>query len=393
MLNVLFAGSPECAVPSLEAVARKHRIVAVLTNPAAPQGRSKELVPTPVAACAIRLIEEGIIAPGTPIFTPEKLTQEVRDAIAATKPDILACFAYGKIFGPKTLALFPMGAVNVHPSLLPRWRGSTPVPAAILALDAETGITVQKMALEMDAGDIIVQTRFPLDGTETAEALLARAAAEGAPLLVESLDRLEAGTASLTKQNEADATYCTMLKKEDGEIDWTKSAKSISAQIRAFTPWPGAFTTAMPVGTASGGTAGGEGQTLLILDAHEYRGPAGGASDTLRGDLQSAHAGGVSPRGENTALRGDLPSGKSPDDAGLPAHRGGVSPRGETPDQSGSQAGLVLGIDKKEGILVQTGEGLLALGRLQWRTKKPLDWKSFLNGTRDFINSRLGKQI
>ena len=352
MLNVLFAGSPECAVPSLEAVARKHRIVAVLTNPAAPQGRSKELVPTPVAACAIRLIEEGIIAPGTPIFTPEKLTQEARDAIAATKPDILACFAYGKIFGPKTLALFPMGAVNVHPSLLPRWRGSTPVPAAILALDAETGITVQKMALEMDAGDIIVQTRFPLDGTETAESLLSRAAAEGAPLLVESLDRLEAGTASLTKQNETDATYCSMLKKEDGEIDWTQSAKSISAQIRAFTPWPGAFTTAV-AGAASGGTAGGEAQTLLILDAHEYRGPSGAASDSVHG----------------------------------------VSPLGESPDQSGPQPGLVLGIDKKEGILVQTGEGILALGRLQWRTKKPLDWKSFLNGTRDFINSRLGKHI
>jgi methionyl-tRNA formyltransferase len=367
MLNVLFAGSPECAVPSLEAVARKHRVVAVLTNPAAPQGRSKELVPTPVAACAARLIKEGAIEAGTPILTPEKLTQDVRDAIAATKPDILACFAYGKIFGPKTLAIFPKGAVNVHPSLLPRWRGSTPVPAAILACDAETGITVQKMALEMDAGDIIVQTRFPLNGTETAETLLARAAAEGAPLLVESLDLLEAGKATLTKQNEADATYCSMLKKEDGEIDWTKSAKSISAQIRAFTPWPGAFTTAFPSGTAS---AAGEPQTLLILDAHEYAGPAGAvdretSANTLRG---------VSPVGETKALREDLPSGKSS-------------------DEEGRQPGFVIGIDKKEGILVQTGEGLLALGRLQWRTKKPLDWKSFLNGTREFINSTLGKQI
>src|SRR5574344_1052098 len=157
MLKVVFAGSHACAVPALEATAKHHRIVAVLTNPPAPAGRSATPIPTPVHAAALALQERGIIQPGTPILTPERITDDLRAAIAATAPDCMACFAYGKIFGPKTLALFPMGAFNLHPSLLPRWRGCAPVPAAILAGDGETGITVQKMALEMDSGDILAQ--------------------------------------------------------------------------------------------------------------------------------------------------------------------------------------------------------------------------------------------
>ena len=339
MLNVLFAGSPECAVPSLEAIARKHRIVAVLTNPSAPAGRSGEPVPTPVAQAAARLMQEGIIAPGTPILTPLKITQETRDAIAGTKPDIMACFAYGKIFGPKTLSLFPLGAINLHPSLLPRWRGCAPVPAAILARDRETGITIQKMSLGMDEGDIIVQTKITLDGTETADSLLARAARDGAPLLVDVLDRFEKGPVEAVPQNGADATYCAMLKKEDGKIRWTDSAADIDARIRAFSPWPGAFTAA------------GD-KTLLILKAHVYTGDTTGASFAA-----------------GTFASGDSASGAS-----------GV----ETP-------GKVAGVDKKEGILVQTGSGLLALECLQWRTKKALDWKSFLNGSRNFPGTILGQ--
>ncbi len=327
MLNVLFAGSPECAVPSLEALASSHRVVAVLTNPPAAKGRSGAPVPTPVHACAERLKAEGLIPAEAPILTPEKLTQDVRDAIAAAGPDLMACFAYGKIFGPKTLALFPKGAVNLHPSLLPRWRGSTPVPASILARDPETGITVQWMALGMDEGDIIAQTRFPLDGTETAGSLLDRAAAEGAPLLVEALDRIEAGTAASTPQT-GEATYCTTLNKEDGEIDWTRPALEIDALIRAFSPWPGAYTAA--------------GEATLIIHRAKP----------------------------------------------LPA----VAPTGGSATAGAPPAGTVLGIDKKNGILVQTGEGVLALETLQWRTKKVLDWKSFMNGSRNFPGTVLGSE-
>jgi len=320
MLNVLFAGSPECAVPSLEAIARRHRIVAVLTNPPAPAGRSGQPVATPVALAAERLIAEGLIEAGTPILTPSKINDEARAAIAALTPDIMACFAYGKIFGPKTLALFPLGAINLHPSLLPRWRGCAPVPAAILARDAETGITIQKMALEMDAGDVIIQKKIALDGTETSETLLDRAAREGAPLIVEAIDRYEKGPVEATAQNGENATYSAMLRKEDGEIDWNATAADIDAKIRAYSPWPGAFTS-------SGGNV------LLVHKAHVH------ATDG-------------------------------------------------TPDAT---PGKVLGVDKKAGILVQTGSGVLALEILQWRTKKALDFKSFLNGTRNFPDLILGQ--
>ncbi len=336
MLNILFAGSPECAVPSLEAVARKHRIVAVLTNPAAPSGRSRVPVSTPVALEAQRLKEEGIIPADCLILTPEKINDEVRQAIASVKPDIMACFAYGKIFGPKTLALFPLGAVNLHPSLLPRWRGCAPVPAAILARDSETGITIQKMAIEMDAGDIIIQKKLPLDGSETAESLLERAAAEGAPLLVQALDLFEKGEVTGKTQNSEESTYCTMLCKDDGKIDWAASASDIDARIRAFTPWPGAFTN-----------AGDE--VLLILKAKPYTGEV----------LPAPSAAPATP---------DILTG-------------GVNRK--------AKSGTVVGVDKKTGILVQTGDGLLVLERLQWRTKKPLDWKSFLNGSHNFLERTL----
>ncbi len=319
MLRILFAGTPECAVPSLEALAKAHRVVAVLTNPPAPSGRSGNPVPSPVEAAARRLVAEGILPPDTAILTPAKINDSVREEIARAKPDVMACFAYGKIFGPKTLALFPRGAVNLHPSLLPRWRGCAPVPAAILARDAETGITVQKMALEMDSGDVILQKTIPLDGTETAESLLARAAVEGAPLIVEAIDRIERGEDAATPQDGSKATFCAMLRKEDGEIDWKKSAAEIDAQIRAYEPWPGAFTHA-------------GGNVLLVHKARVH------------------------------------------ESAGL-----------------GEPAGRVIGVDKKAGILVQTGNGVLAIETLQWRAKKSLDFKSFLNGSRDFPGLILGQ--
>ncbi|HHU36233.1 MAG TPA: methionyl-tRNA formyltransferase [Treponema sp.] len=319
MLRVVFAGSPDCAVPALEAVALQHQIVAVLSNPPASMGRSRNLVPTPVAKAAAELKLAGHIAEDVPIITPEHITDEIRAQIAAVKPDAIACFAYGKIFGPKTLALFPRGAINLHPSLLPRWRGCAPVPAAILAQDKETGISIQQMVREMDAGDILAQKRYPLDGSETAGDLLDTLAHEGAPLLVEVLNRIEAGNLTRTPQNHDKATYCGMLCKDDGEIDWNTSAEEIAAKIRAFHPWPGAFTRARET-------------VLLIHQAHPY----------------------------------------------------------ETTEATNTPPGTVFDVDKKTGILVQTGNGVLALETLQWCAKKQLDWKSFLNGTRNFTGTVLG---
>lgn len=333
MLRVLFAGSPECAVPALERLASRHRIVAVLTNPPAPAGRSGEPVPTPVALAARRLMEDGLIDSNVPVLTPERINDGIRSAILRQEPDCMACFAYGKIFGPKTLALFPKGSYNVHPSLLPRWRGCAPIPAAILAGDAVTGVTVQRMALEMDSGDVLAQIRIPLDGTEYADELLDRAALAGAELLPGVLDDVERGTERGHPQDPSQATFCAMLRKEDGIIDWSVAAAAVSAKVRAFHPWPGAYTS------AEAGGPDGPGSTLIV-------------------------------------------------------HRARVS--AAAADRAGSattaRPGTVLGVDKKEGILVQTGNGVIALETLQWRTKKILDWKSFMNGTRDFVGSVLGNK-
>lgn len=322
-MRILFAGSPAIAVPSLEALERTHEIVGVLTNPDSAKGRGKRVEPTEVSAAAARISAERAARglPFLPILKPERLLSEAREAVAALEPDLLAVVAYGKIFGPKFLALFPKGGVNLHPSPLPKYRGCAPIPAAILNRDAETAVAVQRLALEMDAGDILGVERIPLSFEETTGTLSALAAERGAALLVSVVDAIAAGAEKATPQNAAAATYCSMIRKEDGRIDWTRSALELDALVRAYSPWPGAHTVHGS-------------QVLNVLEARPYAG----------------------------------------------AFSAGES----------AEPGKVLGIDKSAGILVQTGSGLLALRSLQYETKKALDWRSFLNGARDFLGSRLG---
>jgi methionyl-tRNA formyltransferase len=240
-MKILFAGSPLVAVPSLEALARlcgedpRFRLAGVLTNPDARRGRGGGVAPTDVAAAAA-----GI---GTPLLKPERLDAAAREAVAALEPDLLVSFAYGRIFGPRFLGLFPLGGINVHPSLLPRHRGAAPIPAAILGRDRETGVSVQRLALEMDAGDILARERIPLHGRETALSLGALAAEKGAELLVSVIRDLELGRAVGTRQNDADATYCSRIGKDGGLIDWSEGAEELDAKIRALTPWPLCWTT------------------------------------------------------------------------------------------------------------------------------------------------------
>lgn len=313
-MRILFAGSPAIAVPTLLLLAERHQVVGVLTNPDAPKGRGKRLEPTDVALAALGL-------PGVPVLKYERLLAEARDAVAALGAELLVSVAYGRIFGPKFLALFPRGGVNLHPSLLPRYRGCAPIPAAILNRDRETAVCVQALALGMDEGDLLGVERIPLTGEETTESLSAVAAERGAALVLSVVDAIAAGTAAGVPQDHAAATYCGMLRKEDGLLDWSLSALELDARVRAFTPWPGAYTTHA-------------GQILRVLEARPHRG---------------------------------APPGSGP-----------------------AEIGTALAVDKDSGILVQTGDGLLALRRLQYETKKPLDWRSFLNGARDFIGSRLG---
>ncbi len=235
-MRVLFAGSPEIAVPALMAIARQHDIAGILTNPDSGKGRGLALSSTAVAEAA-----KEVFGGQVPILSPEKLGSEARDGVSALRPDILVAFAYGKIFGPKFLSLFPRGGINIHPSILPRYRGCTPIPAAILNRDGETGVSVQRLAPEMDSGDIFAMEKIFLDARETTASLSGKAAILGARLVVEVLARIEAGTASPRPQ-EGEPSYCAMIGKDDGLLDWKLGAEDLDARVRAYQPWPGAYT-------------------------------------------------------------------------------------------------------------------------------------------------------
>ncbi len=235
-MRVLFAGSPEIAVPTLLGIARRHSIVGILTNPESGKGRGLVLAPTPVALAA-----KDISGGQPPVLAFERLGAEARSQVEMLRPDILVVFAYGRIFGPKFLSLFPEGGINIHPSILPKYRGCAPIPQAILNRDAETGVSVQRIALEMDCGDILAMEKIPLDRRETTLSLSGKAATLGAGLAVEVLARIEAGIA-VARPQEGDPSYCFMIKKDDGLIDWSLGAAEIDARVRAYQPWPGAFT-------------------------------------------------------------------------------------------------------------------------------------------------------
>ncbi|MDR0450254.1 MAG: methionyl-tRNA formyltransferase [Treponema sp.] len=329
-MRVLYAGSPAIAVPALEALGNLMlepaeeagiTLVGLLTNPDSPRGRRGRPEPTDTGAAAEalsrRFTDRGL--PPLPVIKPESLKGGARELAAALKPDLLVSFAYGRIFGPRFLALFPLGGINIHPSLLPRHRGPAPIPQAILSGDRETGITIQRLAPELDSGDILAQERIPLGGRETAASLSALMARKAAELLPALLRRMEAGNLEARPQDRREASYCSLIAKEDGLIDWSADAAGIDAKIRAYNPWPLSWTYH------------GE-ERLYILEAEPRAGPS------------------------------------------LP----------------GSPPGLVLGVDKGRGILVQTGNGVLVLKALQYQARKALEWRAFLNGARDFTGARLG---
>lgn len=310
MMRVLFAGTPPLAVPSLEALAgSSHEVAGVLTAPDRPSGRGRT-----VRSSAVKQRAEEL---RLPVLSPERLGSQARMEVEALEPELLACFAYGRIFGPRFLALFESGGVNVHPSLLPRHRGPTPIPAAILCGDAETGVTIQSVSREVDAGDIYLQERMVLTGEETSESLAQALAPLGARMLVDVIDAIGSGTARAVAQDHARATHTRVVRKEDGRIDWSLPAVQIDRMVRAYTPWPRAYTSL-------------RGEHLAILAC------------------------------EPLSLAG------------------------------GSPPGTVVRVDTSRGILVETGNGLLALRKLQLQSRKPLEWRSFLNGAPDMLGLVLG---
>lgn len=235
-MRVVFMGSPEVAVPSLEMLQSRHRVVGVVTQPDRPAGRGSRLRPPPVKVVAREY--------GLPVVQPEDLrTAEAVERLGAWGPEVIVVVAFGQILPPSVLKLPPHGCLNVHASLLPRWRGAAPVPAAILAGDDTTGVTVMRMDEGLDTGPILAQLEEPIRADDTAGSLLGRLGVLGAELLLQVLPLYEKGHLVPRPQPAEGVTVAPQLRKQDGQLDWTRQAVELDRQVRAMNPWPGAFTT------------------------------------------------------------------------------------------------------------------------------------------------------
>jgi methionyl-tRNA formyltransferase len=235
---VLFYGTPAFAIPTLEALLAVHQVAAVVTQPDRPAGRGRHVMPSPVKARAIR---EGL-----PVLQPRRLRDlEWVEPIRTLEADVAVVVAYGQILPRDVLQAPARGSINVHASLLPRYRGAAPIAWAVIAGEAETGITTFQMDEGMDTGDMLLQSAIAIESGETARELSERLAVLGSRTLIETLDRLD--TLVPTPQDAEAATFAPRLKKSDGEIDWSTPARVLVNRVHGCNPWPGA-TTLAPTG-------------------------------------------------------------------------------------------------------------------------------------------------
>ena len=236
-MKIVFMGTPDFASESLKALLScpKHQVVGVISQPDRPVGRHQVLQPTATKQVAR---EAGI-----PVWQPERIkAEENLELLASLSPDVIVVAAYGQILPKSILELPKYGCVNVHGSLLPAYRGAAPIQRALLEGNQTTGITTMQMDVGMDTGDILLQREIPITKEDTSGSLFEKLAALGGELLLETLDELEKGNITPKKQDESLATYAPMLKKEEGLLDFSRTAKELDCQIRAMDPWPGAYT-------------------------------------------------------------------------------------------------------------------------------------------------------
>ena len=302
-------GTPDFAVPVLERLLEAgHEVAAVYSQPDRPSGRGRKLIPTPTK----RFAEER----GIEVRQPKSLRSEDEyAALASLSPEVVVVAAYGLFLPPEALEIPQLGCLNIHPSLLPRYRGPSPVVSAILNGDDETGVTIMKLDEGMDSGPILAQERVSVDEKETAPVLTRRLFDLGAELLAETLPGWASSEIQATPQDENRATITSLVKKQDGEIDWTNDAERIARMVRAYEPWSGTFTY-------------WDGKLLKILEA--------------------------------TSMAGD------------------------------AQPGQVVGLEDG-GIGIGTGDGLLAVDRLQIEGRRPSDTRDFVRGYPDFVGAELGR--
>jgi methionyl-tRNA formyltransferase len=258
-MRLVFLGTPAFAVPTLEGIVEAgHDVLAVLTQPDRPRGRGQNLAASPVKETAVRL--------GLPMYQPERVRRpEAVEHLRSLKPDAMVVVGYGQIIPQNVIDIPPLGIINVHASLLPKYRGAGPIQWAIVRGETHTGVTTMRIDAGLDTGDMLLKAETEIGPGENAIELGKRLAVMGAGLLVQTLQGLAADTIESLKQNAAEATYAPLLKKGDGLIDWTRPAASIHNRVRGLQPWPGAYTKF-------------RGQTLHIWRSamERYSGPAPG---------------------------------------------------------------------------------------------------------------------
>ena len=280
MLNLIYAGTPEFALPALTALlAGPHRVVAVYTQPDRPAGRGRKLAPSPVK----RIAREHDL----PVLQPENFKSAGSvDALRAHAADLMVVAAYGLLLPPAVLAAPRLGCLNIHASLLPRWRGASPIQHALLAGDRHSGITLMKMTAGLDCGDIVAQRRIAIADDWSAAELHDALAPLGAAMLGDALADIENLLASAAPQDESLATYAPRLVKAQAEVDWRKPAEELEREVRAYNPWPVSFTSL-------------DGDNLRLWRAETLAGPAGGSP----GEVLAHDRGGLDVRTGAGALR------------------------------------------------------------------------------------------
>ena len=325
-MKIVFMGTPEIAVPSLKClIDSSHEVAAVITQPDQKSGRGMSVKFSPV--------KETALQHKIPCYQPEHIGDpEFMDFLESIGADVFAVAAYAQKIPDRILTMPRFGCINMHPSLLPKYRGSGPLRGPILNGDLESGVTIMQLTSQWDAGDILIQEHFLLDPKETSETLQEKCSVLGAKLMLEAIDGLEAGTITPTAQDASKATYLKQIKKEEGIIDFQESAVQIERQIRACIPWPSAFTTL-------------HGKTFKIWEAD--------AVESLPGSSDKAV--------QTGAKR----------EPGMPEMTGGGLPD--------AAAGTIVHLDKK-GFYIQTGCGYLKPVTVQIEGKKRMSAQDFMRG-------------
>lgn len=321
-MNIVFMGTPDFAVGALKAIiGAGHRVVAVVTQPDKPKGRGKEVQMTPVKECAI--------AHGIPVFQPVKVKDaEAVRTLRGYAADVFVVAAFGQILSEEILTMPKYGCVNIHASLLPKYRGSAPIQWAIINGEKTTGVTIMQMDKGIDTGDMLMKAEVVIEPKETGDSLHDKLAEAGARLIVEALPKIESGDITPVKQNDEESCYAKMLQKSMGRIEWRQSAEKLDCLIRGLISWPGASTIY-------------RGKTLKIWEEEVAAGE----------ELQ----------GKETALQID-----------------------------GTEPGTVVLVEK-DAFYVQTGDGILKILSVQPESKKRMAVKDYLLGYQIKVGEKFGE--